>query len=221
MDAKMPAGLALDWHYARSRVLPIQWRRHCRCEPRAWRTGDGGSTWEIRAKGMRAEYMPKERAKDPNAQDGHRIVQCRAQPKRLWCQHHNGIFRTSNGGLSWQEIRKAGPSTFGFAVAVHPDDPDTAWFIPGVKDECRVPVDGKLVVTRTRDGGRSFDVLKSGLPQRHAYDLVLRHGLDVDETGKRLCFGTSTGAVFVSENSGTRWQCLAQHLPPVYAVCFG
>ena len=54
------------------------------------------------------------------------------------------------------------PSTFGFAVAVHPREPDTAWFVPEIKDEKRIPREGKLVVTRTRDGGKSFDVLTQG-----------------------------------------------------------
>ena len=59
-----------------------------------------------------------------------------------------------------------------------------------MKDECRVPVDAKLVVSRTRDGGKSFDVLRRGLPQENAYDIVYRHGLAVDESGNRLAFGS-------------------------------
>jgi hypothetical protein len=59
-----------------------------------------------------------------------------------------------------------------FAVAAHPRDGEPAWFAPAGKDECRVPVDGKVMVTRTRDGGRSFDVLRQGLPQEQAYDLT-------------------------------------------------
>ena len=71
----------------------------------------------------------------------------------LWCQHHCGIFRSTDNGDKWVEIEKAGPSTFGFAVAAHPHDPLTAWFVPAISDEVRVPVDGRMVVTRTRDGG--------------------------------------------------------------------
>ena len=36
------------------------------------------------------------------------------------------------------------------AVAVHPADPDTAWFVPGISDEHRIPPRGKVVVSRTR-----------------------------------------------------------------------
>ncbi len=187
----------------------------------AWATVDGGETWECRAHGMRAEYMPPELAYEPNSQDPHRLVQCRDQPESLWVQHHNGIFRSTNGGVEWSEIENVKPSCFGFAVAVHPADPNTAWFVPGVKDECRVPVDGKLVVTRTRDGGESFDVLDKGLPGEHCYDIVFRHALDVDSSGARLAMGSSTGGLWISENGGDDWQCVTGHLPQVYCVRFG
>ena len=112
------------------------------------------------------------------------------------------------------------PSTFGFAVAAHPTDPETAWFVPAEKDEKRVPVNARVVVARTRDGGRSFDELRTGLPQTHAYDLTFRHALDVDDSGDRLAFGSTTGSVWVSENQGDSWQCLSANLPPVYCVRF-
>ena len=112
------------------------------------------------------------------------------------------------------------PSKFGFAAAVHPKDADTAWFVPADKDERRVPLEAKLVVARTRDGGATFEVLRRGLPQEHAYDLVYRHGLAVDETGERLAIGSTTGGLWVSEDAGDSWRCLSAHLPPIYAVRF-
>jgi hypothetical protein len=148
------------------------------------------------------------------------MVQCRATPDVLWVQHHNGIFRSVDGAASWREIENVAPSAFGFAVAVHPADPDIAWFVPAVKDDKRYPLDGRIVVNRTQDGGRTFEALTRGLPQAHAYDLVYRHALDVDESGARLVFGSSTGSVWVSEDGGESWQALSAHLPPVYAVRF-
>lgn len=185
-----------------------------------WVTTDGGETWNCRADGMRAAYMPPEQANDPEIQDPHRLAQCRSHPDVIWTQHHNGIFRTADGCQSWQELQDVPPSSFGFAVAAHPDDPQTAWFVPGISDEKRIPVDGKVVVTRTRDGGKSFDVLRDGLPQDHAYDITLRHALDIDPSGRRLVFGTSTGSLFVSEDQGDSWQCITTHLPPVYCTRF-
>jgi hypothetical protein len=185
-----------------------------------WQSDDGGETWNCRAQGMRAAYMPPEGQFNPNIQDPHRLVQCRDVPDALWVQHHNGIFRSTDGSKSWGEIEDVKPSNFGFAVAVHPSEPDTAWFVPGIKDELRIPVGGELVVTRTRDGGETFDILRNGLPQEHAYDIVFRHALDIDESGERLAFGSTTGGLWVSEDQGDSWQCVSHSLPPVYSVRF-
>jgi hypothetical protein len=186
-----------------------------------WTTRDRGETWSCTTAGMYAEYMPPERREDPNIQDPHRVVQCASAPDVLWAQHHNGVFRTTNGGERWTDVPAIRPSKFGFAVAVHPANSETAWFVPGVKDECRVPVDGRVVVARTRDGGQSFEVLRNGLPQEHAYDLVYRHGLDVDPSGNRLAIGSTTGGLWITEDGGDRWHALPARMPPIYQVAFG
>jgi len=185
-----------------------------------WGTRDGGGTWQLGGRGMRAEYMPPEKQFEPNIQDPHMVAQCRANPDVLWVQHHNGIFRSTDGGATFTEITDVKPSVFGFAVAVHPADANTAWFVPSVKDEKRYPSEGRVVVNRTRDAGKTFEMLTKGLPQEHAYDLIYRHALDIDETGDRLAFGSTTGSLWMSENAGDSWQTLSSNLPPIYAVRF-
>jgi hypothetical protein len=185
-----------------------------------WASYDHGATWGNEGVGLRAEYAPPELAYEPNGQDAHRAVQCRTSPDTVWIQHHNGIFLSRDAGRTCSEITDVDPSVFGFAVVVHPEDPDSAWFVPGVKDEYRFPVDGKLVVTRTRDGGRSFEQLANGLPREHAYDLVYRHGLDIDTTGNHIAFGSTTGNLYVSDDQGDAWQSVSQTLPPIYCVRF-
>jgi len=185
-----------------------------------WTTRDGGERWEVTSHGMFAEYMPPDRREDPLIQDPHMLARCAAQPNRLWAQHHNGVFRSDDGGQRWVTISEAAPSVFGFAIAVHPCKPDVAWRVPAIKDEQRVPVDARVVVSRTSDGGKSWEVLREGLPQEHAYDITLRHALDVDATGERLAFGSTTGSLWVSENGGDSWSHVSAHLPPVYAVRF-
>jgi hypothetical protein len=103
----------------------------------------------------------------------------------MWMQHHAGIYRSADAGAHWTRLS---PPTddFGFAVATHPTAPQTAWFVPAIKDEIRMPRDGALCVTRTDDGGENWEIMRHGLPQRDAYDLIYRHGLDVDASGERL-----------------------------------
>ena len=183
-----------------------------------WATHDGGKSWVQSAHGMKFDDGPA--VESPDAQDPHLMVQCAGEPEKFWVQHHAGIFKSVNDAKQWTAV-KAKPSAFGFAVAVHPKNADTAWFVPGIKDEKRIPVGGALVVTRTRDGGKTFKSLKKGLPQKHAYDLVFRHGLALDNSGKKLAMGSTTGNVWVSENSGDAWKLVTSTLPPVHAVRWG
>ena len=148
------------------------------------------------------------------------MVRCPSAPDHVWVQHHNGVFYSTDSGENFTEIENVPPAVFGFAVAVHPHDPQTAWFVPATKDECRVPIDAALVVTKTTDGGQSFTVSREGLPQEHAYDLTFRHALDIDATGDRLAFGSTTGSLWVTENGGDAWITVSTHLPPIYAIRF-
>jgi hypothetical protein len=77
-----------------------------------------------------------------------------------------------------------------------------------------------VVVARTRDGGKNFAVLREGLPQHDAYDLVLRHALALDNSGERLAFGSTTGGLWTSDDQGDHWRMLDARLPPIYAVTF-
>jgi hypothetical protein len=185
-----------------------------------WTTRDAGASWTVTAKGMRATFMPPERQEDPNIQDPHCVVRCRVQPDVLWCQHHNGIWRSTDGARQWVEIEHAAVSNFGFAVAVDPNDGDTAWFAPAIADQQRVPKGAALVVTRTRDGGRTFDECREGLPQSQCYELAYRHGLDVSPDGRSLALGTTTGGLWISDDQGNRWQTISSSLPPIHAVRF-
>ena len=185
-----------------------------------WISEDAGESWRQGGAGLRAEYMPPDLAYDPVTQDPHRLAQCPAAPDVVWCQHHNGIFRSDDGGENFVEIENAKPSRFGFAVAVHPEDARTAWFVPAVKDERRVPVDQRFVVSRTRDGGASFEILGDGLPPPPSFDLVYRHGLAVDASGRTLAMGSTTGNLWIGESGGERWTQVSGHLPPIAQVAW-
>ena len=185
-----------------------------------WKSDDRGETWRLTGEGLRSDYTPPEQAEDLNTQDPHRLAACAAAPDTIWCQHHNGIFLSRDGGETFIEFRDVKPAVFGFAVAVDPNDPDTAYLAPGVKDECRVPVGAKLVVNKTTNGGDSWTVQSNGLPTESSYDLIFRHALDIDETGRHLVMGSTTGNLWISNNAGENWTQLSAYLPPIAAVAF-
>ncbi len=181
-------------------------------------TTNGGQTWTGRNRGMLMDYMPNPEAEWGH--DPHLVTGCHKQPDHLWQQNHCGVFYSENGAQTWKKVSmpEAGVH-FGFPIAVDAHDGRTAWVVPARADSERMAINGGLFVARTTDGGQSWQSFRSGLPQDNAYDIVLRHGLDaVDDF---LCFGTTTGNVYLSEDRGETWHCLGNNFPPVYSVRFG
>ena len=43
----------------------------------------------------------------------------------------------------------------------------------------------------------------------------------MDVAGDCLCFGSTTGNVYLSDDRGESWCCLGSNFPPVYSVRFG
>lgn len=193
-----------------------------------WETFDGGTSWSLEGEGMIAGYMPPGQQLDRLVQDAHRVAVSGANFNSMWVQHHCGMFKSADGGKTFKQI---GPemgkdaavkrSGFGFAVAAHPGCPKTAWFVPAIADEMRVPVGGRLEVAKTVDGGETFAWHGKGLPSENAFDLVYRHALDVAPDGTTLAMGSTTGNLWISRDGGESWDQVSGNLPPIYCARFG
>ena len=136
----------------------------------------------------------------------------------MFLQNHGGLYRSDDGGDSWKDIGKGVPSDFGFPIVMHPHDPDTAYIMP-LEQEMRCGPEAKLRVYRTRNAGRSWEPLTRGLPQKNAYETVLRDGMandTLDPAG--IYFGTRSGKLYGSSNDGNSWQMILDGLPPITCV---
>jgi photosystem II stability/assembly factor-like uncharacterized protein len=184
-----------------------------------YRTDDGGESWQPRNHGVRAQFLPEGQQYPEWGQCVHKIVSHPANPQRMFLQNHWGLYRTENGGDSWTDIANGVPSDFGFAMEVDPNNAESVYIIPLESDEFRCTPEGKLRLYRTKNAGESWDPVGNGLPQENALETVLRDGLSADHlqpTG--VYFGTRSGKLFGSADSGESWSAILESLPPIVCV---
>jgi serine/threonine protein kinase len=181
-----------------------------------YRTDDGGRTWTAQNRGIRATFLPN---KYPEfGQCVHKIAMHPARPERLFLQNHWGLYRSDDNGENWVDIANGVPSDFGFALIAHPGNPDWVYAIPVESDEFRCACDGRLRVYRTRNAGASWEPLLRGLPQKKAYETVLRDAMTADSfDSPGIYFGTRSGQIFASPDEGRNWKKILEGLPAI--VC--
>ena len=186
----------------------------------------GGKAWERRNRLSNAEAC--EGHDHPAApRDGetghcvHNMVRARThESDTLYQQNHHGVWRSRDGGRSWDDITPGLPSTFGFPIAVHPHDPDTLWTLPLNGDSAgRFPPDAQAAVWRSTDAGETWEAQRNGLPQKGCYFTVLRQAMATDESELGgVYFGTNSGSVFATNDGGVTWSEIARHLPTILSV---
>jgi photosystem II stability/assembly factor-like uncharacterized protein len=187
-----------------------------------FRTEDRGASWQAMnssLKNVLAKYDANAELYPEVGQCVHHLVRSAGDGDRLYAQTHYGTYRSDDGASTWTEITEGLPSDFGFVMAAHPTDPDTAFVLPLQGAEFRVPPEGKLKVYRTTDAGRSWQAMSNGLPQKDAYMGTYREAMctdGFDEAG--VYFGTNTGQVYASADNGETWRRITADLPPVSSV---
>jgi hypothetical protein len=96
------------------------------------------------------------------------------------------------------------------------------YIVPLESDMYRCTPEGKMRVYRTTDGGKSWHALANGLPQKNAFETVLRDGMGVDALNPAGVYvGTRSGKVYASGDGGASWVQVADGLPPVVCVRAG
>lgn len=181
-----------------------------------FRTDDGGATWNEKNEGVPVIIEDKEHKGIGFCVHG--LVPDPENPDRIYRQDHMGMYRSSNGGDSWEKIENGLPSRFGFPIAMGRET-KTLYAFPLESDEYRIPTDGKFRVFRSRDEGESWEPLTNGLPQENAYQGVLRGAMDTDDLDPcGVYVGSTSGTVHFSNDGGDSWQTLPCTFPRILTV---
>jgi photosystem II stability/assembly factor-like uncharacterized protein len=181
-----------------------------------WRSDDRGKSWQAKNDGVRNMAEDKEHPEIGFCVHG--LALDPTEPNRLYRQDHSGMYRSRDGGDTW-EVNDAGlPSWgFGFPIAIDPHT-RTLFSFPLESDEYRLPVDGQCRVYRSRDGGDSWEPTSRGLPGNY-YATVLRGGMAVDALDPAgVYIGSTSGDLFASSDGGESWQTLPCRLPRILNV---
>ena len=183
---------------------------------------DGGQHWSTLIKGM--EVVEGFDASTVTFHDPHVVRLCPSNPDRLYQQNHCGIYRLDRPGDTWVRIGRKMPKRvgdIGFPMVVHPRNDDTAWVFPmdGSDVWPRTSPQGRPAVYATEDAGRSWQRRDAGLPESQAWWTVKRQAMTADaQDPVALYLGNTSGELWIGEDEGARWSCIARHLPEIYAV---
>ncbi len=123
----------------------------------------------------------------------------------IWAATNNGIVQmTADAGATWKNVSPPDlPANGAFEIIeAGRHDAATAYatFI--------VPQDVRPYIYRTRDGGTTWQTIKTGLP-----DTAVARVVREDPVRKGLLFCGTESGMFVSFDEGDRWQSLQLNLP--------
>lgn len=180
----------------------------------AYESSDGGRSWRPYNQGTGARFLP-----DPEPEVGQCVHKLVAHPVRggvRFQRNHHRVFWRDVGQDRWADRTEGLPSEYGFAGAIHPRDPDTAYVVP-LDEDVRL-AHPTVAVWGTRDRGKTWKKLDRGIPKGTAAE-VMREGLATDRLEPAgIYFGTIGGEVWASADEGKRFERIAAYLPPILSV---
>jgi photosystem II stability/assembly factor-like uncharacterized protein len=123
-----------------------------------------------------------------------------------------GVFRTTNGGETWEKILFVNDSTGAIDIVMHPDHPDTLY--AATWERTRRPDRRKYGgpgcgIYRSYNGGNSWTLLTNGLPAASAE--IGRIGLDISASDPNILYAIYAdnigyfAGVYKTVNGGNSW----------------
>ena len=129
----------------------------------------------------------------------------------------SGALKSLDGGESWEHLTdRSHCIPYPDALIPHPDN-ELLMFTSGAitsPGSWRKTQTADSRIGRSRDGGRSWQVLERGLPE-HIRGNIEAMSMNVWPGGFSLFAGTTDGRIFFSDDEGENWSTIAQGLLPV------
>jgi photosystem II stability/assembly factor-like uncharacterized protein len=167
------------------------------------RSRDGGETWAQ----IEGVY-----------EDVHRLAIHPQDPNRLYVVTGHGLFVSSDGGASFEEwVSRPSPiAGYPDGIVIHPRKPELMFL--GAADAgpgtwMKTHYAGAKI-SRSTDGGRSWEMLQNGLPERMQASI---EALCLEDWGESVSLfaATTAGDVYCSDDAGESWSRIISGLAPI------
>lgn len=170
-----------------------------------WKSADGGQSWQ--SLGLENTRIISKIIVNPDNPD-QLLVGAMGLP--FTRDNHRGIFRSTNGGQSWQQVLFVADSVGVIDMAQAPDNPNVIFAATWdrIRSNSESLVSGPNArIWRSTDGGQNWTPLSGGLPETP----MSRPGLAIDpsNSGHLLVTfaneGLSFEGIFESNDGGDTW----------------
>ncbi|MEO6076742.1 MAG: hypothetical protein ABIP56_08040 [Dokdonella sp.] len=184
-----------------------------------WRTDDGGERWQAISPDLTREdpgVPPNLDAitADNNLNSGPRrgvvyaIATSPVRDKLIWAGTDDGlVWRSDDAGENWNDVTPAALTAWSKVSIIEPSHFDANSAYVAI-DRHRLD-DRKPYIYRTRDGGKSWALIVSGIRDGDFVNAVRE-----DPKQRGLLYAATELGMVVSFDDGDHWQSLQQNLPP-------
>jgi photosystem II stability/assembly factor-like uncharacterized protein len=151
-------------------------------------------------------------------EDVHRLMVHAHNPKFLYAVTGRGLYVSPDAGASWDQWTRREDEIGGYpdGFVFRPTDPKLI-FMTAAHDApgtWRTTHFAGARISRSTDGGRTWEILRNGLPDRMQASI---EALCLEEAGESssVFAATTSGEIFCSEDLGEHWQKIMTGLPPI------
>lgn len=151
-------------------------------------------------------------------EDAHRLVIHPEDSRRMVAVTGRGLYGSLDGGRNFEEwlSRPSEVGNYPDGCVLHPHDPDlmflsAAQYNPGQWQKTHF---AGARISRSTDGGRTWEILRNGLPDRLQASI---EALCLEAAGDTVSVfaATTDGSVYHSSDTGESWSVIASGLAPI------
>jgi photosystem II stability/assembly factor-like uncharacterized protein len=151
-------------------------------------------------------------------EDVHRLMIHPSNPRFLYAVTGRGLYVSPDAGANWEQWTRREDEIGGYpdGFVFRPSDPKLI-FMTAAHDApgtWRTTHFAGARISRSQDGGRTWEILRNGLPDRLQASI---EAFCLEESGQSTAIfaATTSGEVFSSQDLGESWKKIITGLPPI------